>query len=297
MLTDAANNNISIPLIVICGPTASGKTALGIKLAEMFDGEIISADSRQIYKYLDIGTAKPTHTELHKIKHHFINILTPDQTYSAGLFGDDAYDIVVDIHRRGKLPIVVGGSGLYIKSLCDGLFSEDTPTVPEIRKQLEIELEKEGIDTLYERLRQVDETLWLRYSDKNPRRMLRALEYWQTNGEKLSEAWNKQKHRSGLLPLYLMLDFDRDDLYERINLRTEQMWEQGLVQETERVLNMGYSRTLNALNTVGYKETLAYLDGDISQDEAINTIKKNTRRYAKRQLTWFRKQLEMVANE
>jgi tRNA dimethylallyltransferase len=251
------------------------------------DIEIISADSRQVYKHINIGTAKPTENELNTVKHHFIDFLELDENYSAGEFGNQAYKTVLDIAQRGKIPVIVGGSGLYIKGLCEGLFNEKNEIAIDVRSNLEQKLEHFGIDYLYEKLRTVDAPLYNLYDDKNPRRVLRALEYFYSNGERLSDARIKKSNRDLIFPLYFAIDFPREELYNRINQRIIQMWEMGLVQETENILNLGYPETLNSLNTVGYKETIAYLKGEISKDEAIDTIQKNTRHYAKRQLTWL----------
>ena len=292
-----------IKVIVICGATASGKTEVSLELAKYLTVEIISADSRQVYKHLNIGTAKPDKSELNAIPHHFIDFLDLDAAYSAGEFGNQAYKKVIEISKNGKIPIVVGGSGLYIKGLCEGFFDEETidennienteENPNQIRQELELDLEKKGIDFLYEKLKEIDKPLYDLYSDKNPRRILRALEYYFINKIPLSKAQKNKTERELIQPLYFAIDLRRDILYERINRRVEKMWQNGLVQETEKVLmlqkKLGYSETLNSLNTVGYKETIAFLKGEFSEEKAISEIQKNTRHYAKRQLTWFRK--------
>jgi len=276
-----------IKIIVICGATASGKTALGFEIASRLDVEIISADSRQIYKHINIGTAKPTENELKTVKHHFIDFLELDENYSAGEFGNQAYKTVFEISKAGKTPLIIGGSGLYIKGLCEGLFDEENEIDLTVRKNLEQELKNFGIDYLYEKLKKVDEPLYNLYSDKNHRRVLRALEYFYSNGVTLSEARNKKSNRDLIFPFYFAVDFPREKLYDRINERVLKMWKLGLVEETENILNLGFSENLNSLNTVGYKETIAFLKGEISQDETISLIQKNTRNYAKRQITWL----------
>ena len=286
---DSEIKNNKIKVIVICGPTASGKTALGLEIAKHLDVEIISADSRQIYKHINIGTAKPTQNELNTVKHHFIDFLELTQNYSAGEFGNQAYQVILDIAKRGKTPLIIGGSGFYIQGLCEGLFEEKNEIALDVRKKLEQELENCGINYLYEKLRLVDAPLYNQYIDKNPRRIIRALEYFYSNGERLSDARTQKTNRDLIQPLYFMIDFPRKELYNRINQRVMQMWEMGLVQETENILNAGYSADLNSLNTVGYKETIKYLRGEFSEDEAIIEIQKNTRHYAKRQLTWLNK--------
>lgn len=285
-----------IPLILIGGPTASGKTAVSLELARRIDSEIISADSRQVYKYLDIGTAKPNADELTLAKHHFIDTLEPDEYFSAGRFGDEAFATARNIYRSGKMPIVVGGSGFYIKALCEGMFEEDSADNSErakLQQKYQAILEEQGRDELRRRLEKVDPEAAGNYSDGNPRRLIRALEYYDLHGKPFSHAKNETRNRP-VKPFYFAPEHTRETLYERINMRTELMWENGLVEETEKVLNMGFSPELNSLNTVGYKECIAFLKGDIKKNEAIEEMKKNTRRYAKRQLTWFRKYDSML---
>ncbi len=287
-------------LLAIVGPTASGKTAVSLELAKLIDIEIISADSRQIYKHLDIGTAKPTKDELKKVKHHFIDIVEPDEYYSAGLFGNQADVIANQIFSRKKIPVLVGGSGLYIKALCEGLFDEDASEIRDsIRKELSDRLTREGSVKLYEELGKVDNDSAKLYSDKNPRRILRALEYFYLTGKPLTKAHSEKKTDKNFKTKYFGIYFEREELYKRINVRAEQMWEMGLIKETEKVLKMGYSPGLNSLNTVGYKECISYINGVLSKDEAIELTKRNTRRYAKRQMTWFRKNkyIEWLSND
>lgn len=277
-------------LIVICGPTASGKTDLSLELAGKYNSEIISADSRQIYKYMDIGTAKPNAKELSVCKHHFIDSLTPDENYSAGKFGKEAYQKVNQIFDNKILPIVVGGSGLYIKALCEGLFDEgDSDSLSDVRIELENEFKTNGINSLAEKLKEVDFKSYSKYEDKNPRRIIRALEYYMTNGKAFSDAHIELDESRDLNPIYFCIDYKREELYNRINKRTNIMWESGLKNETLKLLEMGYSPELNSLNTVGYKETIAHINGEISEKKAIELIAQHTRNYAKRQLTWFRK--------
>ena len=283
-----------IDVIVITGATASGKTSLSFELSKHLDLEIISADSRQVYKYLNIGTAKPSQKELNEIPHHFIDIIDPSEDYSAGQFGDEALITIKEIHSRNKTPLIVGGSGLYVKALCEGLFeevkSEDRNL---IRDNLNERLIDNGIEDLYSELMEVDPESAKLYNDKNPRRIIKALEHFRITGEKLSESWESNNTlRDELNAIYFAIDHDREILYDRINKRTELMWENGLVEETKNVLEIPYSKDLNSLNTVGYKEVIAYLDGKMSKEEAIEEMKKNTRRYAKRQLTWCRNQIE-----
>jgi len=275
-------------LLVILGPTASGKTDVSIALSEFLPMEIISADSRQIYKFLDIGTAKPCKEYISKVKHHFIDFLEPDQNYSAGQFADEAEQVADQILKNNKLPVVVGGSGLYIKALCEGLFEEQNKDASEtIRPKLELRLKEEGAEVLYGELKQVDYESFLKYPDKNPRRIIRALEYYYSTGRALSSDHKDMKTKKDFEVIYFGITYPREQLYQRINLRTEIMWNSGLLDETKRVIDLGYSLELNSLNTVGYKETIAYLNHQADQKQTISEIQKNTRRYAKRQMTWF----------
>lgn len=298
-------------IIFIIGPTASGKTDVALRLAELIkasgnidftteassainpinDVEVISADSRQIYKFMDIGTAKPSPEELASVKHHFIDIVRPNEYFSAGLFGDKAAKLINKLIHKNTLPIVVGGSGLYIKSLAEGFFNEgitDLRTKENVRKNLDSRLIEFGIETLYNDLMKIDPVAARLYNDMNPRRVIRALEHYTLTGKPISLSWAKTKSIRKFKPLYFGIYWQRERLYERINSRTELMWQNGLVDETEKLLKMGFASDLNALNTVGYKETIAYLKGEISQNQSIEDIKKHTRNYAKRQLTWFK---------
>jgi len=283
-------------VIVIEGPTASGKTEVSLELAKLMSVEIISADSRQVFKYLDIGTAKPNKEELSAVQHHLIDFLEPDEYYSAGVFGDDAERLVSEIYARNAVPLVVGGSGLYIDSLCFGLCEEDSNVQEqrmEIREELNQRLIKYGKDKLYEDLMKVDPISAQKYPDRNPMRIIRALEYFMIHKIPLSTAHRTLTNRE-IEPFFFDITHERESLYNRINLRTEIMWESGLVEETQRVLDMGFPPTLNSLNTVGYKECIAFLKGDMSKSTAIVEMKKNTRRYAKRQTTWFKRYENMV---
>jgi tRNA dimethylallyltransferase len=287
--------NINNKVIVITGPTASGKTGLSIELSKHLDIEIISADSRQLYKYLDIGTAKPSKEELNSVTHHFIDLLYPDEYYSAGKFGNEARRKVDEILQRNKVPVVVGGSGLYIKAMCEGLFEDDADTEKRIiiRDVLYQELEKSGKDALYDKLKALDYDAAMIYNDKNARRVIRALEHIQLTGEKFSDAIKRNNLKS-LNCIYFGINFERNDLYDRINKRVDLMLKDGLVEETKKVFEMGYSSELNSLNTVGYKEITDYLYGKMTLDDAAEEIKKNTRRYAKRQITWFKRYNDMI---
>lgn len=237
---------------------------------------------------MDIGTAKPTKEELSEVPHHLIDFLDPSENYSAGQFGDDAYKITKEIIKRGNIPVVVGGSGLYIKSLCEGLFDEDkNESLPVIREFLNKQLEEEGKEKMYQELIKIDPKAAEKYTDRNPRRIIRALEFYYAYGEQLSSTWTKKKKERDFNFIYFGICHNRDRLYETINNRCLQMWENGLVSETKKLLEMGYSPELNSMNTVGYKEALDYINGKVDDSTAIKEFQKNTRHYAKRQITWF----------
>ena len=275
-------------VIVIVGPTCSGKTSLGINLAEKVDGEIISADSRQIYKYLDIGTAKPDKTELKKVKHYFINQLKPDEDFNASKFEWEALKIIERLFNEKKQPIVVGGTGLYIKGLIDSIF-DTVGSDEEYRKEL-LELRAEfGNEYLYNKLSKVDPESAANMQPSNWKRVIRALEVYHLTGEKIGVHQKKYKREIDYNFIQYGLNWDRKVLYRNIEHRVDEMIKLGLVDEVKRIISKGYDKKLNSLNTVGYKEIISYLDGEITLDRAVELIKRNTRRFAKRQLSWFRK--------
>lgn len=273
-------------VIVIVGPTCSGKTYLSLKLAMMLDTEIISADSRQIYKHLDIGTAKPDDDDLKKVKHYFIDELNPDADFNASMFSEQAELIIKNLLEQKKIPVVVGGSGLYIKALVDGI-SESADTNSELRKEFLELRQKFGNDYLYNELKIVDEISAGKMLPQNWKRVMRALEVFRLTGKPIwqhhnnnSRVLNIQFHQVGLL-------WDRKILYHNIDLRVDKMIKEGLIDEVSLIIKSGYSKHLNSINTVGYKEIIQYLDNEIPLERAIELIKRNTRRYAKRQMTWF----------
>ena len=275
-------------VIVLAGPTCSGKTTLGALLAEKLHTEIISADSRQFYKYLDIGTAKPDEQVLKTVKHHFINILEPDEYFNVSLFEKQALKIIDGLFGSNKIPVVVGGSGLYIKALTEGIFDE-ADFNEEIRSKFMLIKERAGKEGLYDELKKVDPESAAKMLPQNWKRVLRALEVFYTTGQPIWEFHEKQKRDIDIDFRIYGLNWGREILYKNIELRVDDMISNGLIEEIKYILDKGYSKSLNALNTVGYKEIISYLDGEISLDRAVDLIKRNTRRYAKRQMTWFRK--------
>ena len=276
------NNNY---LISILGPTAIGKTALSIKLAKAFDTEILSADSRQFYKEMSIGTAAPSKEELAAATHHFIHHKSIEEDYSVGDFEKEALEKTEELFKKHKLLILVGGSGLYVKSLLEGL--DDFPEVdPEIRIALNEQFVKDGLESLKRQLQSLDPVYYEKMDSDNPHRVIRALEICLGTGKSFSSFLDQPKTKRPFKNISIGLTAPREEIYERINRRVDIMMDEGLLEEVERLYS---KRKLNALNTVGYKELFAYFEERVNLEEAVEEIKKNTRRFAKRQLTWFRK--------
>lgn len=276
-------------LVNIIGPTAIGKTALAIKVARHFDTEIISADSRQFYKEMNIGTAVPEMEELQAVPHHFIQHISIEDKYSVGDFERDAIARLQQLFKTKNIVVMVGGSGLYTKAVTEGL--DDFPEVdPEIRENLKEHLEKDGIDWLQQKLFSLDPTYYKTADVQNPHRLIRALEICIGSGETFSSFLNKPKPVRDFITINIGLTADRQIIYDRINQRVDQMIENGLVEEAR---NLYPKRELNALNTVGYKELFQFFEGETDLETSISEIKKNTRRFAKRQLTWFRNDEEI----
>lgn len=282
-------------IIVIVGPTAVGKTALSIDLAEKLNGEVVNADAMQIYRHLDIGTAKITEKEAGEIPHHLLDIRNPDESYTVAEFQQDARQAIAEIIGRGALPIIVGGSGLYTESLIyDVSHGGQAKPNAVLRQKLEKEAAEKGGQYLWERLNQIDPVSAISIHPNNKRRVIRALEVYYESGKKFSDLQQERKKREMLYdPLIIGLDTDRSLLYERINQRVEWMIQAGLVQELQEIVR-NYGDQAEALKGIGYKELLPYLNGQTTLDEAITLIQKNSRHYAKRQLTWFRNRLPVT---
>lgn len=277
-----------IYVAVVCGPTASGKTELGVRLAQETDGEIISADSMQIYKGMDIASAKPSKNEMGGVPHHLMDFLSPDTAFSVADYLKLARNCISDIHARGKLPIVVGGTGLYISSLMNNIQFDDTGSDAAFREKMKKLAETEGNIAVWERLKEVDPKTALELHPNNLNRVIRALEVFWLSGVTLSEA--KEKSRRQETPYracYIMPDYSREELYGRINRRADVMISKGLVEEAREF----YTHTdyVTAAQAIGYKELKPYLEGEKSISECIEALKQATRNYAKRQLTWFNK--------
>lgn len=283
------------PLLCIVGPTCSGKTTYALEIARRQPTEIISADSRQVFRLMDIGTAKPSKEILREFKHHFIDIVDPDEEYSAGIFGHEAALVVADIQARGLTPLVVGGSGLYIRALVDGLHRAPGHD-DRVREHLEKRLSEEGIDALLNELQQRDPETAAEITMKHQRRIIRALEVLEATGIPLSQ-WKHDQEPRAFTPQLIGLHWERATLYQRINQRVDEMMKEGLLEEVEMLQSKGYTDALQSLNSPGYKELFAYLRGEHSLERAVDLIKQHTRNFAKRQVTWFSrdKRIEWVS--
>jgi len=274
-------------VLVLVGPTASGKTLVSLSLARRLNGEIISADSRQIYRRLDIGTAKVSPADRESVRHLFVDELEPDQDFNAGEFGKCGRTAIDDIIARRKVPIVVGGSGLYVQALIDGFF--DGPAAdPSVRSALYRRAREEGNEALLEELRRLDPEAARRMLPANIRRIVRALEVVHLTGVPISE-YQRQRIEINFIPVFCGLKWERSLLYRRIDERVDRMLADGFIDEVRNLERSGFPSELNALQTVGYKEVFEFLKGNLSYDEMVQLIKRNSRRYAKRQLTWFRR--------
>ncbi len=277
-------------LIVITGPTASGKTALSVELAKILDGEIVNADSMQIYKYMNIGTAKPDLEERQGIPHHLIDIVNPDESFSVARYCELANRVIDDIHSRGKIPIMVGGTGLYVDSLVNNIrFSEIEPD-DEYRNEVEKLADEKGNEHIYKMLCDIDPEGASKIKVGDRKRIIRALEVYHLTGKTIT--WHNEQSKSVPSPYnttIFAIDTDRELLYDKINRRVDIMIEAGLVDEVKNIMDMGIQRDTTSMQAIGYKEIVDYLEGYITFDEAIDKIKQGSRRYAKRQLTWFRR--------
>ena len=281
-------------VIVICGPTASGKTALSIELAKKIDGEIVSCDSMQIYKEMDIGTAKPTIEEMQGIKHYMIGIISPNERYSVADYKKDAKRAIKEILEKGKVPIVVGGTGLYIDSLIYEIEYQDIEFDKEYREHLEKEVKEKGLEELYNVAKEIDPEAIEKISKNDKKRILRILEIYHATGENKTEQERKSRQKEVEYDYKVYaLNMDREKLYDRINKRVDKMIEDGLIQEVEKIYKK-YNDFPTAMQGLGYKEVVEYLEGKLLKEEMIEKIKQETRRYAKRQLTWFRKNKETI---
>lgn len=277
-----------IPLIILTGPTAVGKTALSIELAKDLDAEIISADSMQIYEYMDIGSAKVTTEEMDGVVHHMIDEVKPDFPFSVSEFQHRANKYIKEIANKGKKVLVAGGTGLYLNSLIYNMDFAKSNSNSKIREELEEELKEKGIDYMHEKLKSLDSDAASRIHKNNTKRVIRAIEVC-LDGKKMQDFSSDLNYNEAYLPIIIVLNRDRKILYDRINKRVDIMMESGLVEEVKKLLQMGYDKNLISMQGIGYKEIVKYLEGEYTLDEAVEIIKRDSRRYAKRQITWFKR--------
>ena len=283
------------PLIILTGPTAVGKTKASIGLAKAVDGEIISADSMQVYRHMDIGSAKIKPEEMEGIPHHLIDVLEPDDEFHVVKFQQLAKKAMREIWERGHIPIVTGGTGFYIQALLYDIDFDENEKEDACRKELEAYAKEHGAEALHEKLAFVDPASAEMIHPNNIKRVIRALEFYEQTGKRISEHNETQRQRESPYAFaYFVLTDDRAHLYERINRRVDQMIEEGLVNEVQALKDKGYTKQLVSMQGLGYKEILDYLDGNCTLEEAIYTIKRDTRHFAKRPLTWFKRERDVI---
>ena len=281
-------------LIVLTGPTAVGKSKLSIELAGKIGGEIISADSMQVYKYMNIGTDKISKEKMGGIPHHLIDFLDPKEDFNVFMFQKLVKEAIADISSRGKIPILVGGTGFYIQAVLYDIDFTETDEDNTIRSELEERVRKEGTSGIYEELKSVDPESALLIHENNSKRVIRALEYYKKTGKKISEHNKEQSEKTSPYDFYyFVLTDDREVLYSRIDKRVDAMIEEGLVDEVKELMQMDIPKTATSMQSLGYREIFGYLDGEYDLDRAIYLIKRNTRHFAKRQLTWFRREKDV----
>lgn len=281
------------PLVIIAGPTAVGKTDISIEIAKRLNGEIVSADSMQIYKYLDIGSAKPTPEEMQEIKHYLIDEIDPRAEFSVSEYKELAKKYIKEVSLKGKLPIVAGGTGLYVNSLVYDMDFSNASSNKEIRDKLTKEYEEYGSEYLHNKLKGVDSKASQRIHPNNVQKVIRALEIFYTTGESIKDFSSDLVENEDYNYILIGLNRDREELYERVNKRVGIMIDNGLIEEVKNLVNMGLKAEDISMKGIGYKEIIGYLDGEYDLDRAIYLIKRNTRRYAKRQLTWFKRYKKM----
>ncbi|HOB20931.1 MAG TPA: tRNA (adenosine(37)-N6)-dimethylallyltransferase MiaA [Candidatus Atribacteria bacterium] len=279
-----------IPLVIITGPTAVGKTDLAIRTALELNSEIVSADSMQIYRYMNIGTAKPSLEERQGIAHHMIDIVDPDEEYSVARYQVEARETIEQIYRKGKIPILTGGTGLYINSVIMPMDFTEAAEDPQYREELRLLAAEKGNEYVHQMLVNIDPETAAKLHPNDIRRVIRALEVFYLTGRRMSDYRQDFANIESQYDIvYLGLNMNRDDLYERINKRVDKMIDSGLLDEVRNLMEMGYTKNLISMQGLGYKEMIRYLEGQCTLDESIEVLKRDTRRYAKRQLTWFRR--------
>lgn len=283
------------PLLILTGPTAVGKTHLSIELAKRLNGSIISADSMQVYRYMDIGSAKIMPEEMAGVRHYLIDVLKPEEEFHVARFQEMAKAALDEIYREGKLPIVVGGTGFYIQALLKDVDFSSDQGASSYRRELEEKARVEGPEPLYQMLKEADPASAEAIHPNNIKRVIRALEYYHETGLKISDHNASQMEKESPYTFaYFVLNDERSRLYQRIEQRVDQMMEQGLLEEVRALQAMGYHRGMVSMQGLGYKELLAYLDGECSLEEAIAVIKRDTRHFAKRQITWFKREKDVI---
>lgn len=283
------------PLVVLTGPTAVGKTSLSIELAKRINGSIISADSIQVYRYMDIGSAKIMPVEMQGIKHYLVDVLDPKDEFDIARFQAMAHEAMSEIYGEGKIPILVGGTGFYIQSILYEIQFEQEDSNLNYRQELYAYADANGSHALHEKLRAVDAKAAEQIHENNVKRVARALEFYEKTGKKISEHNEEQKAREAFYnSAYFVLNDEREKLYQKIDMRVDLMMENGLVAEVQSLLEKGYTRDLVSMQGLGYKEICSYLAGECSLNEAVTTIKRDTRHFAKRQLTWFRREQDVI---
>jgi tRNA dimethylallyltransferase len=273
-------------LVAVIGPTAAGKSQLALHLAQNFQGEIVNADSRQVYRYMDIGTAKPSRAELALIRHHLVDLIDPDESFSLAIYQRLAFEAIEDIQRPNKLPLLVGGSGLYVWSVVEGWKIPPVPPNAEFRHGLEKRAKEKGGYALFQELQKVDPVAATRIMPGNLRRIIRALEIFQKTGRPVSELWQKQPPPYPILIIGLTMQ--RDNLYRRVDSRVDEMIKQGLVDEVKNLIAKGYGLDLPSMSGIGYKQIAMFIQGEMDLTTAIEQIKKETHRFARHQYAWFR---------
>lgn len=288
-------NKENKPLIILTGPTAVGKTALSIRLAKAVNGEIISADSMQVYKMMDIGTAKIKPEEMQGVKHYLIDEFMPEEEFNVVKFKELALTYMEEIYAKGKIPIIVGGTGFYIQAILNDIDFTETAEDTSYRQYLQQVADEKGAEFLYEQLREVDEEATKTIHQNNVKRVIRALEYYHQTGNKISEHNEEQRQKESPYNFaYFVLNHDRSILYDRIEKRIDTMMDQGLLDEVISLYNKGYNKNLVSMQGLGYKELIAYLEGEYTLEEAVYILKRDTRHFAKRQLTWFKRERDVI---
>lgn len=283
------------PLIILTGPTAVGKTSLSLSLAKELDGEIVSADSMQVYRYMDIGTAKIREEERQGIPHHLIDVLDPWEDFNVVRFQKMAREALEEIWERGHIPIVTGGTGFYIQALLYDIHFTENNEDSSLRKDLENYARENGAEALHSRLAEVDEKAASQIHFNNVKRVIRALEFYYQTGKKISEHNEEERKRTSPYDFkYFVLNDEREHLYARINQRVDLMMEEGLVEEVQKLKEMGCDSAMVSMQGLGYKEILSHLEGEYTLDEAVYKIKRDTRHFAKRQITWFKRERDVI---